>query len=63
MAIDIDKWVLGQAIEILSGLPPKSLIKIAVNVSGGSLDGTELTDWLTATLKERKVLPSSLSSR
>ena len=60
MAIDIDKWVLGQAIEILSGLPPKSLIKIAVNVSGGSLDGTELTDWLTATLKERKVLPSSL---
>lgn len=60
MAIDIDKWVLGQAIGILSGLPPDSPIKIAVNVSGGSLDGTELTDWLTDTLTEKKVSPSSL---
>ena len=60
MAIDIDKWVLGQAIDILSGLSPYSQIKIAVNVSGGSLDGTVLTDWLTATLTEREVAPSSL---
>ena len=60
MAIDIDKWVLGQAIDILSGLSADSSVKVALNVSGGSLDGTDLTDWLTAALTEKMVSPSSL---
>lgn len=60
MALAIDKWVLGQAIDILERLPADSSLKIAANVSGGSLDGTELTDWLTDTLHERDVSPARL---
>lgn len=60
MALDIDRWVLGEAIKILAGLPQGSPIKIAVNISGGSLDGTDLTDWLTELLRDHEVHPSSL---
>ena len=61
LILDIDRWVLSQAMRLISELADAGReVRLEVNLSGRSVGDTELLSLIERELKERSIDPSSL---
>ena len=60
MAIDIDEWVTGRAINLLEQMDPDHRIALGVNISGASLQGDRFIGFLQAHLATTSFRPELL---
>jgi EAL domain-containing protein (putative c-di-GMP-specific phosphodiesterase class I) len=59
MAVAIDEWVTGQAIQLLERMDPAHRLALGVNISGASLLGAQFITFLQAQLATTSFPPPS----